>query len=200
VCFCCYRGAAECVSPGARDRAGDRLACSETRHSAAALVLARSARFRRGAESLAAISAGRSPRLGPAQVIYTASPIFLPGAFNPLPTRLAISRGASEVVIVPPPGMLRSPPRPKIVFKNRPDDDSTQRAIEGLVRSVAGAANGNRNSMLYWASRCMAEKIALHAIAPEEARFLLEKAGLEAGLFANEVAATVRSGLRHGDA
>jgi hypothetical protein len=136
---------------------------------------------------------------GPAQVIYTASPRFLPGAFDPLPTRLALIPGASEV-IVPPSEALRPPPRPKIVFKNTSDDDRTQREIDGLVRLVAGAADGNRNSMLYWASRCVAEKVALHAIAPDEARFLLEKAALEAGLSANEVAATVRSGLRHGDA
>jgi hypothetical protein len=133
---------------------------------------------------------------GAAQVIYTAAPIFLPGAFDPLPTRIAVIPGA-DAVIVPTPDKFQPPPRP-IALNHPGEDDFNGRAIEGLIRSVVQAGNGNRNSMLYWASRCMAEKVALHAIDQETARALLEEAAQAAGLRPNEAAATVRSGLRHG--
>jgi hypothetical protein len=49
----------------------------------------------------------------PAQPIYTATPVFVAGAVDPLPTRLAVLRGA-EVVNVPPPDVLHPPPpRPR---------------------------------------------------------------------------------------
>jgi hypothetical protein len=133
------------------------------------------------------------------QITYTAAPEFLAGAFDPLPTRLAVMPG-EPTAVVPAPDRLKPPPRPKIDFNKSRDDDRNERAIDGLVRSVAQAGNGNRNSMLYWASRRMAEKIAMHAIDPKEAHFLLEKAALQAGLSTSEAAATVRSGLRHGGA
>jgi hypothetical protein len=132
---------------------------------------------------------------GAVQVIYTAAPIFLPGAFDPLSTRIAVIPGA-EAVIVPTPDRFQPPPRP-IALNHSGEDDFNGRAIEGLIRSVAQAGNGNRNSMLYWASRCMARKVALHAIDQETARDLLEEAAQAAGLQPNEAAATVRSGLRH---
>jgi hypothetical protein len=134
---------------------------------------------------------------GTAQVIYTAAPLFLPGAFDPLPTRIAAIPGALSVM-VPPPLILQPSRRPKKVFNNTCGADRSDRAIEGLVRSVAQASDGNRNSMLYWASRCMAEKIALHAIDQETARARLEEAAQAAGLPPCEAATTVRSGLRHG--
>jgi hypothetical protein len=133
---------------------------------------------------------------GAAQVIYTAAPIFLPGAFDPLPTRIAVIPGA-EAVIVPTLDRFQPPPRP-IALNHSGEDDLNGRAIEGLIRSVAQAGRGNRNSMLYWATRCMARKVALQTIDRDTARARLEEAAQAAGLPLNEAAATVRSGLRHG--
>jgi hypothetical protein len=92
---------------------------------------------------------------GAAQIIYTAAPTFLAGAFDPLPVRLVGVPG-DDVVIVPPPDLLKPPPRPKPAHREEIDDEHEQRVITGLVRSVAQAVNGNRNACLYWASRVMA--------------------------------------------
>jgi hypothetical protein len=135
---------------------------------------------------------------GAAQVIYTAAPLFLTGSFDPLPTRIAVIPG-DEAVAVPAPARLKPPPRQKAVpQRDTRRDDHNERAIGGLVRSVAHAGNGDRNSILYWAARRLAEKVSLHAISEETARALLEEAAQVAGLPAKEAAATVRSGLRHG--
>jgi len=127
---------------------------------------------------------------GANQLIYTAAPVFLPGAYDPLPERLAVLPGES-VVAVPPDSMLRPPPRKINNFKRRENTDN--RAIAGLLRVVARASEGERNSSLYWATRRMAER----GIAPSKAAALLEQAAAEAGLPAAEAAATVRSGLAH---
>lgn len=134
---------------------------------------------------------------GAAQAIYTSAPLFLPGSFDPLPTRISVIPG-DLAVAAPTPDRLKPPPRPKVVFNHFHNRDPDGRAIEGIVRSVAAAANGNRNAALYWGSCRMAELIALHAIDQETARSLLEDAAAAAGLPPNEAAATVRSGLRHG--
>ena len=136
--------------------------------------------------------------LGAAQAIYTAAPLFLPGAFDPLLARIEMIPG-DQVVMVPPPDLVK-PSRPCADRLTRERGDRDERALAGLIRSVARAANGTRNSMLYWASRRIAHRVAMHAIDPEKVRALLEEAALQAGLSANEAAATVRSGLRHGDA
>jgi hypothetical protein len=133
---------------------------------------------------------------GAAQAIYTSVPLFLPGSFDPLPTRISVIPG-DLAVATPAPNRLK-PPRPKIVFNDLHTRDHHRRAIEGITRSVAGAVNGNRNAALYWGSCRMAELIALRAIDQETARALLEDAAAAAGLSRNEAAATVSSGLRHG--
>jgi hypothetical protein len=137
--------------------------------------------------------------LGVAQLIYTAAPVFLPGAFDPLRDRIDVVPGA-EAVAVPPEASLKPPPRPRPIYRLRADGDRAAREIAGLVRTVAHAADGNRNSILYWASRVMAEKVEQRLIDSVTASNLLADAALQAGLAANEAAATVRSGLRHGGA
>jgi hypothetical protein len=134
---------------------------------------------------------------GAAQAIYTSAPLFLPGSFDPLLTRISVIPG-DLAVAAPTSDRLKPPPRSKILFNHFHNRDHHGRVIEGIVRSVAAAANGNRNAALYWGSCRMAELIALHAIDQEAARTLLEHAAAAAGLPPNEAAATVRSVLRHG--
>jgi len=124
---------------------------------------------------------------GAAQVIYTAAPVFLPGSFDPLPTRRDVVPGEAAVIV---PARLR-PPKPRETRGDRGNGDSID--IDRLVRFVAGAAVGNRNSALYWAACRAAENGGT-----ERAAALLEEAAVCAGLPTAEAAATVRSGLRHG--
>ena len=69
-------------------------------------------------------------------------------------------------------------------------------SVSGLVRFVLQAEPGNRNSVLYWAARRMAEMVGHDMLRPERAEAVLVEAGLLSGLPASEVCATVKSGLR----
>jgi hypothetical protein len=126
---------------------------------------------------------------GAAQIIYTAPPVFLPGAFDPLATRIAVVPGDTQI-LVPHPVHLRPPPRRRFNLREPKRND-----ISGLIRAVAVAPAGNRNAMLYWAACRLAET----ADADRDwGRDLLEDAAVQAGLSAVDAAATVRSALRHG--
>jgi hypothetical protein len=126
---------------------------------------------------------------GPASIVYTAAPQIQPGAFDPLKTRIAVVPGTKEIV-VPGADRLRPLPRRKLEFKSDQQGD-----ISRLVRAVAGAAEGSRNAMLYWAACRLAETAGGdHARGGD----LLEAAAIQAGLSAVEAAATIRSALRHG--
>jgi len=129
---------------------------------------------------------------GAAQMIYTAAPVFLPGSFDPLPTRLDVVPGDAEVT-VPAPRRLRSP---QLRMRHRRDDwgNLDDSEVERLARFVERTAVGNRNSALYWAARRVAED----RNDTEWAAALLEAAAVRAGQSAVEAMATIKSGLRHG--
>ena len=125
-------------------------------------------------------------------MIYTAAPVFLPGSFDPLPTRLDVVPGDAEVT-VPAPRRLRSP---QLRMRHRRDDwgNLDDSEVERLARFVERTAVGNRNSALYWAARRVAED----RNDTEWAAALLEAAAVRAGQSAVEAMATIKSGLRHG--
>jgi len=64
--------------------------------------------------------------------------------------------------------------------------------MAGLYRVVAEAREGERNGLLYWATRRVAE----HGIDRDAAASILLTAGLDAGLAEREARATIASGLR----
>jgi hypothetical protein len=127
--------------------------------------------------------------LGAAQVIYTAAPVLLSGAVDPLPTRIAVVPG-HDVVPVPPPSRLKPPDRRYLRRETEPHGN-----ISGLIIFVETARIGNRSNALYWAARRVAENTDIDAGAAATA---LEAAAIRAGLSQKEAAATVQSGLRHG--
>jgi len=127
---------------------------------------------------------------GANQVIYTATPVFLPGAFDPLPKRIDAIPG-QDVVSVPPPDQLK-PPAPQ---SRRPRLGGGNGNISGLIRVVANARPGNRNAILYWAGCRAAEQEGLNQNAA--ARDLIA-AAVAAGLPTREASATVESALRGG--
>jgi hypothetical protein len=126
---------------------------------------------------------------GPAQVIYTAAPIFLPGTFDPLTMRLDIIPGNEEVV-VPTADRIEPHRRESDVRESKGYRDD----VSGLVRAVAAAPAGKRNALLYWAACRVSEN---SDVDQERAGAFLEEAAMRAGLTEPEAAATVRSALRH---
>ena len=121
---------------------------------------------------------------GPAQIIYTAAPVILRGAFDPLPARLAVIPGRGEVP-VPHRSRLRPPARAP---SPRAEPD---RSIDPLVRYIETAKE--RNNALFWAACRLAEQGSGDAAAKR-----LLDAAIRAGLSAKEATATLKSGLRHG--
>ena len=89
---------------------------------------------------------------------------------------------------------LRS--RPAAASPLRPPSPRGDRAIDGALRLVTTAAEGERNAVLHWAACRLAERVRDGQISASEAEALLVAAGLAAGLPEPEARATVRSGLR----
>lgn len=76
---------------------------------------------------------------------------------------------------------------------------SAVRRLDGLARFVAGAASGNRNHALNWASFRAAELVCQNKISAREVATALKAAAIRAGLDdPKEVLATIESGLRAG--
>jgi hypothetical protein len=128
-----------------------------------------------------------------AQIIYTAAPVFLSGAFDPLAHRIDVIPG-HDMVAVPPANLLKRPELEK--YRVRGDHHQT-RTISGLIRLVETARLGNRSNALYWAACRLAEN---PDIDQDAAAADLEDAAIRAGLPAKEAADTVKSGLRQGSA
>jgi hypothetical protein len=68
-------------------------------------------------------------------------------------------------------------------------------AILGLVRKVATAREGERNSTLYWAANRMRARVAAAELSRAEAVALLQRAAGDAGLTEAEALRTISSGL-----
>lgn len=94
--------------------------------------------------------------------------------------------------VAPAPGWLRRlldpPKRPALPPAARAAAPGTSKAVDGLVRAVAGAANGNRNRALHWAACRAAERGA-----DPDLLAALVAAAVTAGLPEREARATVAS-------
>jgi hypothetical protein len=74
--------------------------------------------------------------------------------------------------------------------------DHSDRAIDGALRLVTTAANGERNAILHWSACRLGEHVRAGQLGAGEAEALLVAAGTAAGLAEQEARATARSGLR----
>jgi Bifunctional DNA primase/polymerase, N-terminal len=93
-----------------------------------------------------------------------------------------------ELVLWEPP----PPPEPKRTHKPK----GFERAIDGLLRHVSSAREGERNSALHWGACRMRERILAGQIGTGEAASLLVAAARASGLTEIEARATVRSAFR----
>ena len=136
----------------------------------------------------------------PAQMIYTAAPVFAPGAADPLPARLLVLDGA-EAVVPPPPASLTPPPLPP-----RPDVATpvtlgtgasyTRHALARAVQRIT--SGGPRHPAIVSEARSLARLVAAGWLAESELRAVLHEAARQAGKDdEGEVAKCIAWGLAH---
>jgi hypothetical protein len=91
--------------------------------------------------------------------------------------------------LLPKPAPARPAPRPQRGARG-------DYAIEGTLRLIATAAEGERNSVLHWSACRLGERVRAGQISRGEAEALLAAAAAAAGLPEREARATARSGLQ----
>jgi hypothetical protein len=120
----------------------------------------------------------------PAQLVYTAGPLFTDGLADPLPERLAVLFGADDVVAVPDPAVLRPrpsrPPPPPSGHVHA--SGHTSMALMTVATSVLRAPVGQRHKTLVLGARRLAELETAGLLAPAETETLLIKAARGCGL------------------
>jgi hypothetical protein len=89
---------------------------------------------------------------------------------------------------------LLSPPRSVVPRITVPDGH----ALVGLIRLVAGAREGERNHLTYWAACRAGEMVASGLLGADAAVALIAEAATRAGLPRLEAERTARSGIRTG--
>jgi hypothetical protein len=101
----------------------------------------------------------------------------------------------SDAPRAPWPIWLRSefcPPRPSLSVVRVPNHNF----IGKLVRLVAGATEGERNSLTYWAACRAGEMVASGLLSADTAMAVIAEAATRAGLPRAEAERTARSGIR----
>jgi hypothetical protein len=105
----------------------------------------------------------------------------------------------SEAPIAPwPPWLidaLRPPPPPIRPKAGSLSINGNRRALQGLIRTVVTASEGERNRITYWAACRAAEMIDAGHLTEGEAIAELSAAAAYAGLPVHEAVRTIKSGL-----
>ena len=97
------------------------------------------------------------------------------------------------------PSLMRAPtPPPPVYPKRTASRAASLPAIAGLIRTVAIAPQGQRNTIAYWAAHRMREIVSEGKIASPLAREILLEAASRCGLPPNEASRTIDSGMRGG--
>ena len=92
--------------------------------------------------------------------------------------------------------LAKPKPPPHPVQKVASSSRDSGRSIEGILRLVAAAQQGERNAVLHWAACRLGERVQAVQISAAVAETLLMAAAMAAGLPEGEARATVHSGLR----
>jgi len=89
--------------------------------------------------------------------------------------------------------------QPARAFRRAPGETlAGARTLASLVRLVAGAYEGDRNNLAFWAACRAGEMAAIGLLDPETAEAVIADAAMRAGLTFAEAARTARSGVRTG--
>jgi hypothetical protein len=137
----------------------------------------------------------------PAQVCYTAAPVFMDGRLDHLPERMAIVPG-EPMVAAPEDEALQPPPRPSAPVKPiRVDKASVERRLTAALLSVETASPGQRHHKLRAAARTIGGLMDRHNISASDAEnYLLAAARRAAGPEYSEATklSTIAWGLERG--
>jgi len=134
----------------------------------------------------------------PAQLTYTAAPVFDGGAPDPLPCRLAMLPGARENVAPPSAGAL-VPPRPRpLPAAHRADAGPfALAALAGAASRVSHAPERNRHPTLLTEARRLARLVDADLLAAADVRRTLKDAAEHCGLPDGEAGAVIDWALLH---
>ena len=137
----------------------------------------------------------------PAQLIYTAAPVFACGAVDPLPVRLTKLPGNIAEVSVPPPDAFASH-RPRITKRlpHPTEPGASQYALSALTSAtarVAGAAVNSRHYTMVSEARGLARLVTVGLLAERDMRRALAGAAERCGKTAAEAEAVVTWALNH---
>jgi len=137
----------------------------------------------------------------PAQLIYTAGPVFVDGVSDPLSTRLITLPGAVPQVPVPPPEALAPKPARYSSPLPKPSAPAASRyALSALISAsarVAGAAVNSRHYTMVSEARGLARLVNAGLLAESDVRRALGRAAERCGKAATEADAVVTWALAH---
>jgi hypothetical protein len=118
------------------------------------------------------------------QPIYTAAPVFAPGAHDHLPERVALLPG-QPIVAVPDPAEL-APPAPRAAIPMPAVNDAgsgryASRALASAATRVLAAPEGNRHPTIMSGARGLARFIVARLLTADVVKDTLISAGIDAG-------------------
>jgi hypothetical protein len=136
---------------------------------------------------------------GAVQPIYTAAPIFVDGARDPLPERMSMVPGTMEAVGVPAASELMPPRQPPaaVIGETATAGRYGFAALVSATARVARATDGTRHATLLAEARGLVRLVESGALTPHDVTVALSGAAGMAGLADREAAAVIGWALVH---
>lgn len=134
----------------------------------------------------------------PAQLTYTAAPVFDGGAADPLPCRLVMLPGTREDVVLPSSAALAIPrSRPLLGTQQTGAGPYALAALAGSVSRVSHAPEQTRHPTLLTEARRLARLVDADLLHAADVRRALERAAEQCGLPDREAGAVISWALLH---
>ncbi|WP_431270271.1 hypothetical protein [Dankookia sp. P2] len=134
--------------------------------------------------------------LGPAQIIYTAKPIFAAPANDPIANRLLLMPGRRSAVTLPQAVTNKRETQQRENVGPKSADAGLR--LAALIGVAKAAREGSRNRSLFWAACRASELVAKGEVDRSTVTASLLQAGTHAGLSAQEALNTIVNGLSFG--
>lgn len=137
----------------------------------------------------------------PAQLTYTAAPVFDNGAADPLPCRLVTLPGTREDVVPPSPAALAARRLRSLMTTHQPGAGPyALAALAGAASRVSHAPEQTRHPTLLTEARRLARLVKADLLAAADVRRVLESAAEQCGLPDGEAGAVIDWALLHSSA
>ena len=135
-----------------------------------------------------------------AQLIYTAAPIFAPGAHDPIPHRIAELPGHPVVTMPSPDALAPPPPRPAPPMPKPTDAGAGRYAFAALVNAasrVQRAGIGQRHDTILREARGLARFVNHGLLNQQDVAATLRGAGANAGKPVDEIESLITWAIAH---